>query len=406
MPPTAAPAAPPSMHVPYAYAVYGDEEVAAAVEVLKSRWLAPAKKSEEFQDKVAAIFGKAYGLFVNSGSSANLLAVLALGIPKGKEVVTPACTFATTLSSIVQAGLIPVLVDSDISTYNANIDLIEEAIGPNTAAIMLPHIIGNLNDMRRLREIADKHGLFLIEDSCDVLGATIDGGPTGRFSDVTTGSFYYVHNITTGGGGGLVAFHKKEYFDRAYSMRDWGRAGVGFDEDIETRFAASIDGIPFDSKFVFQNMGFNFKATEPQAAFGLVQLTKLAAFNETRRKNMRALTEFLQQFPQFFATPQMLPNSDTVFLSYPITIRQGAPFTRSEIVTYLEQHNIQTRPLFAGNILRHPGYKQIPHRVVGNLQNADFIMRNTFVAPCHHGLSDEQREYMFSVYRSFLSHYA
>ena len=294
------------------------------------------------------------------------------------------------------------LVDSGIGTYNALLDQIEAAISPKTVAILVPHIIGNLNDMPYLSQLAKNHRLKLIEDSCDTLGAKIHGRPAGSWSDAAATSFYFVHHITAAGGGGMIMFNQTDLFDQAYSIRDWGRAATGYDENLDKRFASKLNGVPFDGKFISQNVGYNFKGVEVQAAFGLAQLKKLSRFNAHRQRNMSALTKFFSQYPEFFITPELLPNSHTVFLSYPLTIKENSPFNRMQLIRFLEEHQIQTRPLFTGNVLRHPVYRHLPHRQIGDLKNADFIMKHTFVLPCHHALTPNQLDYLFETYNKFL----
>lgn len=403
--PILAPPSSPTNRVEYASAVYGEAEVQASLKVLRSRWLAPAKQTENFQVKVAKLFGKKKGLFVNSGSSALFLSVKALGFDPGKEIITPACTFATTVSAIVESRLKPVFVDSDIGTYNANIEEIEKAISKNTVAILVPHIVGNLNDMPRLSQIARRFHLRLIEDSCDTIGAKINHRPASVWSDAVSTSFYFVHHITAAGGGGMVMFDDPLLFERAFSLRDWGRAGTGYNENLNQRFSRKLDRVPYDTKFISDNFGYNFKGVEVQAAFGLAQLKKLNAFNRRRQKNITALTQFFNQYSDFFITPSFLPKSRTYLLSYPLTIRPEAPFDRLTLIEYLETHHIQTRLLFTGNILHHPAYRDIPHRKVGTLTNADTIMKRSFVSPCHHALTQTQLDYLFATYRKFLSQF-
>lgn len=390
-----------SNRVEYASAVYGEEEIKAVNEVLRSRWLAPATKTRKFETKVAKIFGKQHGLFVNSGSSAVFLSVRVFDFPSGKEIITPASTFATTVSAILQNNLEPVFVDSDLGTYNANIEEIEAAISKDTVAILVPHIIGNLNDMPKLSKIAKKHQLRLIEDSCDTIGAKINGQPAGSWSDTTATSFYFVHHITAAGGGGMVMFDRQEWHEKAFSFRDWGRAGTGYDESLKKRFSHKLNRVPYDAKFVSQNFGYNLKGVEVQGAFGLAQLKKLPRFNRIRSHNMKTLIKFFSDYEEFFILPKLLPNSQTYFLSFPLTIRPQSPFDRLTLVKFLEKYNIQTRPLFTGNILYHPAYKNMPHRVASSLKNADIIMSHAYVSPCHHALTNDQLDYLFNTYQKF-----
>lgn len=388
----------------YSRAVYGEREIAAVVESLNSDWLVPGEYARRFEEAVAGIFGQAFGLFVNSGSSANLLAVDALQLPVGSEVITPACTFSTTVNPLLQCGLIPVVVDIEADTFNIDIDTLEEALTPKTKALMIPHLVGNLNDMKRLRAISDKHGLTLIEDSCDTIGASIQGTPTGIYADVSTTSFYASHIMTAAGGGGMLMCKTKEFADDAKVRRDWGRAlPEHFDESSDKRFSFSLQGIAHDGKFVFNRIGYNLKPIDLQAAFGLVQLERLPEFARIRRKNFDALNAFFKIYPEHFALPRELPDSDVRWLAYPITLRQKSPIKRVDLMRYLEEHKIQTRVLFAGNIARHPAYQGAPLKVHGALTNADMVLERSLLIGCHHGLRDEHIRYVTDTVTKFIA---
>lgn len=370
------------MKVLYAQAVYGQEEKDAVMRSLENTFLSVGALSQEFEDKVARLFGKEYGVFVNSGSSANLLCTQL--IPKG-EVITPALTFATTLTPILQCGLTPVFVDSGIQTFLPLIEDIEAKITKNTTAIMLPNLLGNKMDSKRLRELADKHNILYIEDSCDTI--------TDSNGHVVTTSFYGSHIITAMGGGGMVMSDDKEMIDRVRTMRDWGR-GVDVSEDVHERYKFQIDDMPYDGKFWYTERGFNMRPTEAQAAFGLEQLKRLPEFVERRKENFKKLYEFFSQF-EFLNLPasQYDPN----WLAFPLTLN-NAPFTRFELVEYFEQHGIQTRPIFSGNILRHPAFQlQSPE----GFPNADYVMRYGILLGIHQGMDDEQIEYIKSIFREF-----
>lgn len=387
----------------YTQAVYGEEEIQAVVKCLREQWLGNGKYTEEFEQKISELFGKKYGLFVNSGTSANTLAMELAKLPKGSEVITQACTFPATLSPIVQQGLIPVFVDSKIGTYNIDLDKIDEAISEKTRAIFVSHAIGNVNNMRRLREICDKHNLLLIEDACDTIGCKFAGRPTGEYADMTTTSFYAAHNMTAGGGGGMVMVDDPKLLHEARMLNDWGRAmPTSADENFEERFAAKLADTDFDGKFTFIRPTYNFKAVEMQAAFGLEQLKKLPQFNTTRAKNFQRLYDFFEQHQEHFIVPEILPQAEVYLIAFPVTIRPESPIHRKELMLYLEEHKIQTRPLFAGNILRHPAYQHIERRVHGELTNSDLIMRQSFLIGCHHGLTDEMLDYVFSVFEQYL----
>ena len=392
----------------YTKAIYGQEEIDAVVTALKEDWLGNGKYTEEFERRVAALFGKKYGLFVNSGSSANLLTLELLNFPEGSEVITPACTFGTTIAPIIMKGLVPVVVDSKIATYNIDIDKIEAAITFKTVAIMVPHATGSLNDMPRLRELCDKYRLKLIEDSCDTQGSRINGQPTGIWSDITTTSFYASHNMTAGGGGGMIMTDDQSLIKKAKVFRDWGRAlperFEHYEGAFEERYNFSLDGIDYDGKFVFMDLGYNMKGVEMQAAFGLVQLQRLPYFNQIRKNNFDRIYRFFKKYEQFFILPEELPGSETYWLSFPVTVRDGSGIVRKELMKHLESNHIQTRLLFAGNILRHPAYKFKNHniRIATSLEGADKVMRDTFLIACHHGLNDDMINHLTGTIEKFL----
>jgi CDP-6-deoxy-D-xylo-4-hexulose-3-dehydrase len=392
----------------YTKAVYGQEEIDAVVKCLKEDWLGNGKYTDEFEEKMSAEFGKKYGLFVNSGSSANLLALEICDFKPGSEIITPACTFGTTMGPIIMKGLVPVVVDSKLGTYNINIDLIEGAITSKTVAIMVPHAVGSLNDMVRLREICNKYKLKLIEDSCDTHGSRLEGKPTGIWSDITTTSFYASHNMTAGGGGGMVMVDDPELKRRAKMFRDWGRAlperYEHYEGAFEERYNFKLDNIDYDGKFVFMELGYNMKAVEMQAAFALVQLGRLKEFNKIRMANFNKIYEFFKRYEKYFILPESLPNAEIYWLSFPVTLREEAGIERKAMLKFFETNKIQTRLLFAGNLLRHPAYKTLQEkvRVVGDLKNADYIMKNTFLIACHHGLNDEMINYLTGKVEEFL----
>lgn len=387
----------------YAQAVYGDEEIEAVVQSLKQGWLGMGKSVAEFEEKVAAIFGKKYGVVVNSGSTANLVALKILDLPKGSEVITPACTFPTTYSTILLNELIPVVGDSELGNYNLDLSNLENMLSPKTSAIIVPHTLGNLNDMERLAEFCTAHGLRLIEDSCDTIGGTFNGKPTGAYSDVTTSSFYASHHVTAGGGGGIVCVSDPTLVRHAYGYREWGRAALTDSENLDDRFTDEITGILYDKKFTYTHMGFNLKPVEMMFAFGLVQLKKLDDVIKTRKEIFDALVAFFKEYENYFILPKEHPKAQVTWLAFPLTIKDGAPFERFELIKFLEDHNIQTRLLFAGNVLRHPAYTNAPHRVVGELTNADKVMRDSFVIGAHHGMTMDMVEYVKEVFREFLS---
>ena len=391
------------LRVPYGLAVHDEEEENAVLEIIKNKKTIMGEKVKQFEKNISKIFSKKFSTMVNSGSSANLLAFEALDFPKNSEIITPILTFATTLSPIIKKELIPVFVDVEPETFIVNIDQIEESITDNTKALMIPSLLGNIPDMERLRKIADDNDLVFIEDSADTLGATFDDLPTGKFSDISTTSFYGSHIITAAGEGGMICCNDQKMDEKFKILRGWGRSSaLNESEEIEKRFNIKLDNIPYDSKFIFEEIGYNFLPTEISAAFGLIQLKKLEKFAEIRQKNFDSLYSFFMN-QNFFRLPKQLSQVKTSWLAFPLTIENDAPFSRIEIVKYLELHGIQTRPVFTGNVLRQPAFKKI------NYKNSDRkfdvtnnIMKNSFLIGCNHGLNNEHIEKIKSVFQLFL----
>ena len=386
----------------YAQAVYGDDEIAAVVEWLLKGWLGMGSYVARFEDVIAKIFGKTHGKVVNSGSSANYLALKILHLPEGGEVITPACTFATTYSTILLNKLVPVVADSVLGTYNLDLSKLESMLSSKTCAVIVPHTLGNLNDMKTLSGFCKAHNLYFIEDSCDTIGGKFAGEPTGSLSDITTSSFYASHHITAGGGGGIICVSDPELARHVYAYREWGRAAQDDDEHLDHRFTEEHTGIHYDKKFTYTHMGHNFKPVEMMFAFGLVQLQRLDEVIRVRRQNFDALRAFFARYEEFFILPEEHPDAEVTWLAFPLTIRDGVPFSRFDILTFMEDSNIQTRLLFSGNILRHPAYKNEPHRVVGELINADKIMRDSFVIGAHNGMSLVMVDYIKEIVTEFL----
>lgn len=367
----------------YAQAIFGTEEKQAVLDSLENTFLSVGPCSETFEEEVSKIFGKKYGVFVNSGSSANLLCTQL--IPKG-EVVTPALTFATTLTPLLQCGLKPVFVDSEINTFLPTLESIEKAITKETTALMIPNLLGNKVDSKALRELADKHNLIYIEDSCDTI--------TESNGHLVTTSFYGSHIITAMGSGGMVMSDDKAMIDRIRTMRDWGR-GVDVSEKISDRYQFTIDDIPYDGKFVYTERGFNMRPIDPMAAFGLAQLKRLPVFAEKRKKNFDELYEFFSQYDYFnLPVSQFNPN----WLAFPLTIKEDAPFDRFKFVEYFEGRNIQTRPIFSGNITRHVAFREF----LQDFPGADFVMASGVLLGIHQGLDKGQIEYIKETFREFI----
>ncbi len=398
------------LRVPYGFSIHGQEEIDAVVEVLRGN-TAISDKTIEFEAKIAKMFGKKYGVMVNSGSSANLLAFELLNLPRGSEVITPALTFGTVVAPIVQKGLVPVLIDVDPTTYLVNIDQVKAAITKKTKALMIPSLMGNIPNMKALAAVAKKHKLYFIEDSCDTLGGKFEGNPTGMYSHISTTSFYGSHIINGAGGGGMILVNDPKWESRLKVLRGWGRQSSLYGEKanselLKNRFNFKLGGIPYDNKFIFSEVGYNFLPLEISAAFALAQLKRLPGFLEKRRKNFETLTNYIGTKDKHFTLPTQTPNTETAWLAFPIIIKPRSPFTRLEIVTFLEENNIQTRPVFAGNILKQPGFKKIESRKISAaFPNTDTIMKNAFVLACHHGLDENQITYLKDKIDEFLSKY-
>ncbi len=393
--------------VPYALAVFGDEERKAVANVLATPMIVPGALVRKFENKISAMFGKRYGVMVNSGSSANLLALELLNLPKGSEVITPALTFGTTLAPILQKGLVPVFADVVLGEYVIDIEQVKKLITKKTRALMIPSLIGNIPDYRKLAAIAKKFNLWLIEDSCDTLGATLYGKPTGYYSDISTSSFYASHIITTAGSGGIICVNNPDWHNRAKTLAGWGRASaINEREDAARRFKEKIDGIPYDGKFIFNDVGYNFQSTEIAAAFGLEQLKKFKAFFEIRRRNFKTLFDFFKNYERFFVLPKQNPGVNTAWLAFPLVLRDNAPFTRQVLVRFLESRNIQTRPIFTGNVLRQPAFRKIKCRKIKNgYPNADLVMRGSILIGCNHGLNQKQIDYLKDTFDGFLNNF-
>ena len=396
------------MKVPYAQSVHGDAEINAVVEVLKGN-TALGPKADEFEKKIAEMFGKKYGVMVNSGSSANLLAFEVMDLKPGDEVITPLLTFGTVVAPIIQKGLVPVFVDIDPDTYIVNPEAVEKAIGPKTKVLMIPSLLGNIPNLEALKEIAYKHRLWLVEDSCDTLGGLYKDKPTGDYSHITTTSFYGSHIINGAGGGGMVMVHDAALAERLVVLRGWGRRSSLFGENaaselLENRFNVELDGIEYDNKFIFSEIGYNFLPLELQAAFGLVQLEKLPEFGKARKENYAELVEFFKRYEKYFILPRQTEHSETNCLAFPVIIRDDAPFNRKQFATFLENKGIQTRPIFTGNVLKQPAFKNIPHRLAEKAYpHTDQVMRGGMVFACHQGLTREQREYVKECVNEFIA---
>ena len=399
--------------VPVSGKVLDSKDFSSLVGAALDGWLTYGEHAENFERALAQYVGVRGALLVNSGSSANLVALSALTSAKlgekrlraGDEVITVAMGFPTTVNPIVQNGLIPVFVDVSIPTYDAVIEQVEAALSPKTRAIMMAHTLGNPFDVDAIKDICKKNDLWLIEDNCDALGSTYKDSKTGSFGDLATVSFYPAHHITTGEGGAVLS--KSPLIRRQLeSFRDWGRdcyCATGQDNTCQKRFSWQLGSLPegYDHKYIYSHIGYNLKGTDLQAALGITQLEKIDSFHDARKKNFKFLYEAFANIPDFIL-PQATPHSDPSWFGFPITLKDESPINREELLRHLDSRLIGTRLMFAGNILRQPGYRDIPRRVVGNLENADRIMRRSFWLGVYPGLTKPMLEYVVENILEFI----
>lgn len=391
----------------YGLAVYDQKEINAVNFVLKKKRLnlidGPSVK--RFEKKVAKIFGKKYALMVNSGSSANLLALASLKLKKNSEVITPTLTFSTTVAPIYQLGLIPSFVDVEINKYIVDIKKIEKNINKNTSAIIIPNLLGNIPDYKKISKIAKKYSLKVIEDSADTIGYSVKGKNFGKFSDISTTSFYASHIVTGAGFGGMVCFNDEQLYEHAKVLRGWGRSSAIFNEteDIKKRFSAKVAGIQYDAKYIFLEMGYNFLPSEISAAFGIEQIKKLKKNIDTRINNFRYLTNFFSKYDKFFNLPVINLNARTGWLAFPLTIKENKIFNRKDMQIFFEKNNIQTRTIFTGNILKQPVMSKLKYRSQKNSGIiSDYVMKNGILLGCHHGMKTKDIDYICAIFVKFL----
>lgn len=393
----------------YAGSIHDEEEIAAVVDVLRGPPTAVriGKNVREFERQVAALFGKRRGVMCNSGSSALYLSVELLRLAPGDEVITSAVVFSTDIAPLVKAGLVPVVVDVDYDTYNVNVDRIEEMIGPRTKAVLIPNLIGNCPDWDQIRGIADRHDLRIIEDSCDALGHTLRGTPTGARSDISLTSFALSHIVTAMGIGGMVCVDDEELADRCLTLRRWGRRSevqLFGSRRGDRNFFSEVDGIEYDNLWIFDEIGWNFEPSEISAAFGLVQLKKLPRFLDQRRQNFAQLSERFGKYPDVFVLPRQLEGLDTAWHTFPIMIRPESGVRRADFQQHMERNGIDTRMVWTGNVLRQPAFKDIAHRAPGDgLPNADRVMEQGLILPCHHGMNGDDAEYVCDTMDAFFA---
>lgn len=405
---------PGSSPVPVSGKVYGAQDMQSLVDSALDFWLTTGRFNAAFEKKLGARIGVEHVLTTTSGSSANLLALSSLTshylrgdrLKPGDEVITAAAGFPTTVNPSLQYGLVPVFVDIDIPTYNIKPGAIEAAVTEKTRAIMIAHTLGNPFDLGEVMRVAKKYNLWVIEDCCDALGATYNGQQVGTFGDIGTLSFYPAHHITMGEGGAV--FTQKPRLKRVIeSMRDWGRdcwCAPGQDNTCMKRFCRKLGDLPmgYDHKYTYSHVGYNLKITDMQAAVGLAQMDRLDGFIADRRRNFDILTRLLKPFEDVFILPEATPNSDPSWFGFPITIREGAPFTRDQLVRHLEANRIGTRLLFAGNLIRQPYMKGQTYRVSGSLENADVVTERTFWIGLYPGLGEDHLGFVHEVVKGFL----
>lgn len=393
-------------HIYFAKAVYDEREIKAVVDCLKVGWLGLGKITEKFQKRFARYIGMPYAQLVNSGSSANLLTVRALNLPEGSKVLTCAAGFPSTLAPIWHSHLKVVVVDLDLKSLNIDLDKVEQALKKHAdiKAIIFAHTLGNPVDMKRMMHTASRYKLQVIEDNCDGLGSEIYGKKTGSFGDYSTCSFYASHHITLAGGGGIVLSRTEKSDLRVKSLREWGKEQVtaGYDKDHGVYFDTVSDGVPYDHRYSYPEVGYNFKIPEIMAAFGMAQMDRLEGFNRSRRKNFKYLALKLSKFGDYFHFVETLKEANPSWFNFPITLKDNVPFTRQEIVEFLEKNKIRTRLFFAGNILRQKGYKSIPIDVVGKLNTADKIHSDSFLLGVHPSQTREMLDYMIDAIEEFI----
>lgn len=387
------------------------------VEASLDGWVTEGKYTEQFEMELSKYLNVKFTLFVNSGSSANLISMASLtskylgskSLKAGDEIITVAAGFPTTINPIIQNGLIPVFVDVDLGTYNVNIEELKSAISEKTRGIILAHTLGNPFDIYTIQKIARSNDLFLIEDNCDALGSEYNDKKTGSFGNFSSLSFYPAHHITTGEGG-AVSTSDKNLDKIARSFRDWGRdcyCKPGASNTCGMRFLQQFGELPFgyDHKYVYSHIGYNLKSTDIQAALGLAQLKKLDAFVQQRKNNFSALYNALKEYSNLIILPEKTKNSNPSWFGFIITVKDGSGFKRADIVNYLEQNKIVTRMLFAGNVTKQPAYLGIKKRIIGNLQNTDKIMKDSFFVGVYPGIGVEQMNYMIEVFDKFFKKY-
>lgn len=406
--------------VRYSGGFFGEEEVTAMLNTLLDGWLGLGVVGEKFESRLATYLGAPYTIATNSGSSATLLCMAALAsrlrpdpLKRGDEVITPACTFATTVAAIVHQGLVPRFVDVELSTLNPTIEHLLAAVTEKTRAILIPHTLGNPNDMPTIMKLARKHKLYVVEDNCDGLGSEFNGKKTGSFGHLGAESFYPAHHITTGGEGGAVIVNDHEFYKIVMTLRNWGRGCWCLASEkhplgaCRNRFNYTLEGdIPVDHRYYFSELGYNLKMVEAQAAMGIVQLKRFPQMAQKRRENFQKLYDFFKSYEDYFYLPESLPKANPCWFAFPLTIREKTPFSRNHILAYLEEKRIEGRSLFAGNITRHPALRGVTYKVSGLLKNSDHILKNTFFVGVWPGIGRQEMAYMQQVFVDYFKRHS
>lgn len=405
---------PGKTRVNYAGRVFDHNEIVNAVEASLDFWLTEGRFSESFAEKISEFLGVEHVLLTNSGSSANLLAFAALTSEKlgekrlkpGNEVISVAAGFPSTVTPVIQYGLIPVFVDVDIPTYNIDIKMLRKGITSRTRCILLAHTLGNPFDIDAILKIARENDLWVIEDNCDAFGSVYKRKKTGTFGHLSTISFYPAHHITTGEGGAICT-NDQQLTAIVRSFRDWGRdcyCAGGENNTCGKRFTQKFGDLPpgFDHKYVYSEIGYNLKMTDIQAAIGSAQMDKLSDFCEKRKENFKEWTKIFSKYPEYFILPEATDGSDPAWFAFIVTLKEGTPFTRDELTGHLNNSLIETRNLFAGNITKQPGFMNRKWRIADHLNNTDYIMNNTFFLGTYPGLTKEMFDYIEGVLDSFL----
>ena len=391
--------------IAYAKNVYGKEEIQAVINTLKKNTQMSANV-EKFERKISNKFSGKYGLMVNSASSAIILGLKVLNLKLNDEVIVPCLNFGTAISSLTFLGLRPIFVDIKIDSLQIDEDLIEKKITKKTKALMIPNLIGNIPNWAKINRIAKKHNLKIIEDSADTIGAKFNGKSTGFYSDISVTSFYGSHVISCAGNGGMLILKNKKDYNNAKILRSWGRLSstLKYSENIKDRLSVTLKGYDYDKKFVFEKPGFNFEPSEIGAAFGLQQFKKLNKFSKIRNLNFKYHQTFFLGLNKYFISPKVYKNVYTNFLAYPLIIKKESGIKRKNLQIFLEKNNIQTRPIFSGNILRHPAFTNLISKKnkLNNFPNSDYIMKYGILIGCHQGLKIQDLRFVHKMVLKFL----